>query len=117
MATRRNSEEPVPSRRKPPATTPEQRENQLISKAYDLAEKQIDDGTASAQLLTHFVKLGSSREKLEQERLAMEVEFMAVKKETLASEQRTAELVDEALKAFVRYTGQKPDVEELDFED
>lgn len=111
MGTRRSNEEPVKHRRLP-AKTPEERENQLIAAAYDLAEKQMDAGTASAQLITHFVKLGSSREKLEQERLAMEVEFMAVKKETLASERRTEELVQDALKAFVSYTGQKPSGED-----
>jgi hypothetical protein len=56
-----------PQRR--PAMTEEGRESQMVSLAMDLAETQIVDGTASAQVITHYLKLGSSREKLEQERL------------------------------------------------
>jgi hypothetical protein len=105
MSARRVSDSDAPRSRRPPATTPEGRENQLISAAVDLAEQQIRDGTASAQVLTHFLKLGSSREKLEQARLAMEVEFMDQKREQLASQQRQEEMYSEALHAMRRYSG------------
>jgi hypothetical protein len=68
MVTRRINEPKIPVTRRRPATTPEARENQLISQAVDLAEKQMLEGSASAQVISHFLKLGSSREKLEQER-------------------------------------------------
>ena len=55
-----------------PALTPEARENQLISLAVDLAEKQLQEGTASSQVITHYLKLGSMRERLEREKLEEE---------------------------------------------
>lgn len=103
--TRRKKEEP----RRRPATTPEQKENQLISYATNLAEKQLKDGTASAQVITHYLKLGSSREKLEQERLKQEVVMMNAKAEQLQSQKRVEELYAEALTAMKAYNGQQVD--------
>lgn len=120
MATRRRvPQEPVenPRRRQRPATTPEVRENQLIAAAYDLAEKQIREGTASSQVITHFVKLGSSREKLEEERLAMENEFLGAKIEAMKSAQRVEELYGQALAAMRSYSGQPPLELEMDLDD
>ena len=71
-----------------------------------LAESQIDEGTVSAQVLSHYLKLGSSREKLEQERLAKEVELLEIKKETMASAARVEELFEEAIAAMRRYKGE-----------
>ncbi len=107
MASRRKSEEPDKLRR-PPATTPEARENQMVALAVDLAEKQILEGTASSQLITHFLKLGSSRERLEQERLFRENELLQVKKEAMASAKRVEELYETALNAMRSYAGQEP---------
>lgn len=96
------------SRRKPPSTTPEGRENQLTSLAYDAAEKQIRDGTASSQIITHFLKMGSTRELLEQQRLQHENELMQVKKEALESAKRMEDLYMNAINAFRSYAGQEP---------
>jgi hypothetical protein len=105
VAVRKETESKVASKRKPPATTPEARENQLIALAYDAAEKQMQEGTASAQVVSHFLKLGSSREKLEQLRLAGEVELQKAKMEQLASEARVEELYAQAIKAMRNYSG------------
>lgn len=114
MASRLKSKEPTKTRR-PPATTPEARENQLISLAVDLAEKQLTEGTASSQVISHYLKLGSSREKLEQERLARENELLAVKAEAIASAKRVEELYVTALNAMRSYAGGDPlELEELD---
>ena len=94
-----------------PATTPEGRENQLVSAAVDLAEQQIRDGTASSQVITHFLKLGSTREKLEQQRLEHENELTKVKIEALESQKRVEELYAEALNAMRSYAGQPSDSE------
>lgn len=96
----------TPKRR--PATTPEGRENQLISLAVDLAEKQIKEGTVSSQVLTHYLKLGSSREKLEQERLRRENHLLEAKAEAMASAKRVEELYGKALNAMRTYAGQDP---------
>jgi hypothetical protein len=108
MAARRTNAPEVTGTRRRPATTPEARENQLIAQAVDLAEKQIGDGTASAQVISHFLKLGSSREKLEQQRLGLENNLLVVKAETLASQARVEELYKDALNAMRAYTGQDP---------
>lgn len=68
-----------------PALTPEARENQMISLAVDLAEKQLREGTASSQVITHFLKLGSSKEKLEKEILEKQKEMITAKTESLQS--------------------------------
>lgn len=90
----------------PKATTPEARENQLIARAVDLAEQQLSDGTASAQVITHFLKLGSSREKLEQERLQNENILLRAKKEQMDSQARIEEMYGAALNAMRAYAGQ-----------
>jgi len=97
------------SRRGRPATTPENRENQLISLATDLAEKQMQEGTASAQVISHYLKLGSTREKLEQERLSRENLLLGAKADQLASAKRIEELYETALNAMRSYAGQLVD--------
>ena len=114
MAARRNSEPETPRSRRPPATTPEERENQLISAAVDLAEEQIRSGTASAQVITHFLRLGSSREKLEQLRLEGEVSLLQTKKEIMESAKRIEDMYGEALEAMSRYSGNEPSPGSLD---
>lgn len=84
--------------------------------AVDLAAKQLQDGTASAQVITHFLKLASSREQLEQERLRSENLLAQAKIENLASMARTEELMKDALSAFRSYSGQ-PTVEEGQYDE
>lgn len=93
---------------RPPATTPEGRENQLVSMAVDLAEKRMREGTASAQEIVHFLKLGSSRERLEQERLAGENLLLKAKAEAMGDAKKNEALYAEALNAMRAYSGQAP---------
>lgn len=112
-ARRRGISEPQKRRR--PATTPEQREQQLASAAYDLAERQISEGSASSQVITHFLKAGSMRERLEQERIEHENELLQVKREAIASQKRVEELYMNALNAMRSYAGntiEEPDDDE-----
>jgi len=113
MATRKN--EP-PKRKRPPATTMEGRENQLVSLAVDLAERQLEDGSASSQVITHYLKLGSTREQLEQERLTRENELLKARVEQLASAKRVEELYETALNAMRTYAGQEP-ISDEDYDD
>lgn len=101
--------------RRRPATTVEGREGQLVSLAVDLAEKQLIDGTASSQVITHYLKLGTTREKLEQERLKNENELLVSKVESLASGKKVEELYSQALEAMRTYSGQE--VTQADDED
>ena len=108
MVQRRGSEPEPPQTPRRRATTPEGRENQLIALAVDRAEQQLRDGTASAQVITHYLKLGSTREQLEQQRLAAEVELQMAKVHALAATSRIEELIGDALAAFRSYSGQEP---------
>lgn len=101
-----------------PALTPEARENQMISLAVDLAEKQLLEGTASSQVITHYLKLGSMKERLEREHLEEENKLLRAKTKTLEDAAKNEKIYQEALKAFRTYSGQKTDDEdELDYED
>ena len=98
------------SRKMRPALTPESRENQLISLAVDLAERQLMEGTASSQVITHYLKLGSTEEQLEKEKLIEENKLLRAKTENLQSMKRVEELYTEALNAMRNYAGQgEPD--------
>jgi hypothetical protein len=108
---RTSQPERVRSRRRP-ATSPEQRELQLADAAYDLAEEQIKSGTASSQVITHFLKVGSSRERMEQQRMQHEIELMEVKKEQLEGQKRVEELYGNALEAMRGYQGLPPGQQE-----
>jgi hypothetical protein len=96
---------PGPSRRSAPATTPEGREHQLVSLAHDLVEQRLMDGTASATETVHFLKLGSTRERLEQQRLEADVKLQLAKIESLESQARMEELYANAIGAMSRYQG------------
>jgi len=97
-------EEKRPARR--PAATSKGREDQLISLAIDLAEQQLREGTASAQVISHYLKAGSGREQLEQERLRRENALLQAKEEMIQSQKRVEELYEEALNAMRLYSGQ-----------
>lgn len=88
-----------------PALTPEARENQLISLAVDLAEQQLRDGTASSQVITHYLKLGSTKERIEKEILEKQKELITAKTEALQSAKRVEELYADAIHAMKRYSG------------
>lgn len=89
-----------------PALTPEARENQLISLATDLVEQRLIDGTASSQETTHFLKLATSKARLEREILEKQAELITAKTENLKSAKRIEELYTEALNAMRNYAGQ-----------
>lgn len=88
-----------------PALTPEARENQLISLAVDLAEKQLQEGTASSQVITHYLKLGSTKERIEKEILEKQKELISARTEALKSAKRIEELYSNAIKAMRSYSG------------
>lgn len=85
--------------------TPEAYDDRMISLAYSAAEKQFADGTASSQLITHFLKQGSERDRLERERLVHENELLRAKTEAIKNTQRETELYSEAISMFKKYSG------------
>lgn len=98
------------SRKIRPALSTESRESQLVSLAVDLAEKQLLEGTASSQVITHYLKLGTTKALLEKEKLEKENELLKAKTEEIQTRQRSDELYEKALKAFASYSGRgEPD--------
>ena len=108
MAKVKDKTPPTPPVKSRPAIDPKARDNQLQALAVDLAEQQLRDGTASSQVITHYLKQASMRERqeLENERLREENKLLRAKTEQLQSEKRSEELIAEALKAFRNYAGQ-----------
>ena len=109
VKTTRSSEKSTKIR---PALTPEARENQLIYLATDLAEQQLRDGTASSQVITHYLKLGSTKERIEKEILEKQKELISAKTESLKSAKRIEELYTEAIAAMRKYSGNGGDEDE-----
>lgn len=89
-----------------PARSPENRENQLIEKAYQVAEQRLNDGTASAQEIVHFLRLGTVKANLEKQKLEAETKLIAAKQEIVESSKRSEEKYQEAIDAFRLYNGQ-----------
>lgn len=89
------------------ASTPEAREQQLIALAVDLAEKQLIEGTASSQVISHFLKLGSMRAQVEKELLEKQRDLAAAKAESIKSGARMEELYLNAVNAMKSYSGQE----------
>jgi len=97
--------------KRPPVTTPEAQENRMISLAVDLAERQLIEGTASTQVICHYLKLASSREKIEQDILNEKKTLIEAKTESLQSTKRIEELYSEALSAMKKYSGEEDEEE------
>jgi len=87
-----------------PAITPEGRENQMIALAIDLAEKQLKNGTASSQVVTHFLKMASTKERIEKEILEKQKELIVAKTEAIQSANKVEELYTKALDAMRSYS-------------
>lgn len=100
-----------PQIKSPPVMTPEAREQQLVSLAIDLAEKQLREGTASSQVITHYLKLGSSKEKLEKEILQEQKKLVVAKTSAIESQERIDELYAGAIAAMRSYNGQSEEQE------
>ena len=95
-------------RKRRPAITPEERENQMISYAMDLVEQRLLDGTASSQETTHFLKLAAQKEKsqLEKEKLSNENKLLQAKTEDLQRQKSSEEFYGQVLAAIRNYNGQ-----------
>lgn len=105
---------PEPVKKSRPALTAEGREKQMISLAIDCAEKQLREGTASSQVITHYLKLASTKNLLEMEKLKKENELLKAKTEAIKSAKSQEELYAKAIAAIRRYSGAgEEDVEDI----
>lgn len=112
MAKARGVSSSTPSRKVRPAISPEAREQQLIALAVDLVEQRLLDGTASSQETTHYLKMASTKARLENEKIKYELELTKAKTESIKSQQRSEEMFEAAIRAFKGYSGQGRDEEE-----
>lgn len=94
-----------PAKRMRPALSPEARENQMIAYAVDLAEQQLRDGTASAQVIVHYLKLGATTAQYEKEQLKLENELLKAKTKALESAENVEKLYADAIQAMRNYGG------------
>lgn len=115
MAKAKTSNSQKPSKKIRPALSPDAREKQLISLAVDLVEQRLLDGTASSQETTHFLKLGSIKNRLEMEKLEEENKLLRAKTESIKSQKKLEEVYSEALNAMKRYAGQVEIEQECDY--
>lgn len=102
------------TKKSPPALTPEARESQLINLAMRQAEEQLRSGTASSQVITHFLRLGTEKARLEREKLSAESSLAKAKVEAIKSQQTSESMYQEALKAFSTYSGSHQYEEDFD---
>lgn len=105
MSKAKNPDSSSSPRKIRPAISQEARDNQLIALAYNLVEKRLLEGTASSQETTHFLKLGSARERKELEILELQKELIAAKTKNMDSSQELKELYKDALTAMRDYQG------------
>ena len=106
LQTTRKEAESMAKQKMRPALSPEARESQMISLAVDLAEQQLRDGTASSQVITHYLKLGTTKERIEREILEKQKDLLEAKAESIKSAKRVEELYTNALNAMRNYSGQ-----------
>lgn len=109
---KKTSKKQKTTKKRPPARTPEARENQLILLAVDLAEKQLLEGTATSQVITHYLKLGSTKDKIEKEILKEQRDHLRAKTEAIQSAKNVEKLYKEALEAMRLYSGSKGEEED-----
>lgn len=100
-----------PKKRRPPALSPEAEENQMMNLAYNLARKQLEEGTASSQVITHFLKLAAEKEKrqIEKEILEKQRDLVVAKTEDLKSKKQSEEFYERVIAALRSYNGQDED--------
>jgi hypothetical protein len=111
----RKKSKDIIDRQFPPAKSIEERENQMISLAVDRAELQLRDGTASSQVICHYLKLGSTKERLEREIMEEHKELLQAKTEMINSAKRVEEIYTKALHAMRAYSGNESESQEDDY--
>lgn len=114
MATRVRELTPKEKKKSRPALTAEGREKQMISMAVDCAEEQLRNGTASSQLIVHYLRLGSEKNRLEMEKLKEENKLLRAKTEAIQSIKSQEELYAAAIRAMRRYSGEQVEDEPED---
>ena len=107
----------TPKTKIPKALTTDTAERRCISSAYDLAQQQLEAGTASPSVIVHFLKMGTAQAELERAKLEKETELLSARKIAIEEGEKTKDLIEEAMKAFKSYNGISSDDEDDDYYD
>lgn len=105
MATTKGNSKSGVQRRSAPAVDPESRENQMIGLAVDQAEKMLMEGHAPTQIVVHYLRLATTKNQLEKEKLKKENILLEAKANAIESAARTEELYAKAIEAMRSYSG------------
>ena len=90
-----------------PMLSPEAQEQRMISLAMEVAYERMINGTATAQEICYFLKLGSTREQLEKVKLENEIAYRQAQTDTLRNAETNEKLYQDAIEAMSRYSGAK----------
>ena len=93
------------SRKFKPATSIKERQDQMISLAVDLAEEKLRNGTASSQIITHYLELATTKERLKEEMMEEQKKLITAKIGAVESHKEVEKLYSEALNAMREYSG------------
>ena len=88
-----------------PPRTEEEEEKRACGLAIDLATKWMEEGTAPAQIVLHYLKIASQREQIELEKTKYEIELIKAKKKSIESEEEQEKRYQEVIKAISSYAG------------
>lgn len=94
-----------------PARSDDERERQMINLSYDLAEARMRSGIATSAEICHFLKLGSTRAKYEQEELQENIKLLKAKTDDISEGKRAVAQFDELMKVLKQYGGYEDDGE------
>ena len=100
------------SRKTKPFRTIEDAENTNVALATELARKQLENGTASAQVIVHYLKIGSTKERDEKELRQQQIDLMSAKTGAIKSAQSSEELYADAIKAMREYSPEEEDTDD-----
>lgn len=101
-------------KRLPPPRTEEEAEKRAVGLATNLALKRLQDGTASSQIIVHYLKIGSLKEQAELEKTMTEIELLKAKKKAVESGEEQEKKYQEVIKAIASYSGKDDEWEVVD---
>lgn len=99
-----------------PPRSEEEEQKLACGLAMDLAIKWMQEGTAPAQVVTHFLKIGSLKEQAELEKTRHEIELLQAKKKAIEMDEERDKKYEEVIKAISSYAGKDTEWEVVEDE-
>lgn len=89
----------------PPDLSSSAIEKRLIAKAYAEAERRIDNGTATSEMICLFLKAGSNKHYIDEQKTQAELDYTRAKVDLVRSQIKTEEMIVAAMDAMKMYQG------------